>query len=60
MKESYLDLYLSLILEITEVLSSRKLLLYSIKTNKTQRKVFLPIRSAVVLFAHFGIMCCHF
>ena len=40
MQESCLDPYLNLILEITEVLSSRKLLLYSIKTNKTE-SVFL-------------------
>ena len=40
MQESYLDRYLNLILNITKVLSSIKLLLYSIKTNKTQRKVF--------------------
>ena len=48
MQESYPDPYLNLIFEMTGVLSSRKLLLYSIKTNRT--KCFFNIRSSFCAF----------
>ena len=53
MHDIYREPYLNLILGITGVISSRKLLLNSIKTKKTQEKIFFFI--FVVLFAHFGV-----
>ena len=56
MHESYS--YLNLLLGITGVLSSKKLLFYSIRTNKKQRKLFFAYSLYFLRILVF--MCWHF